>query len=477
MAQNADDNPALAETSAPTGAPQTLPVDAQRLDELRRSDADALVGARLEHFRIDAPIGEGGMGSVYRAHDVSLERDVALKVLPREFAAERPALIERFKREARTQARLSHPNVVPIYFIGEEEGLHFFAMELVEGESLADRLERGDDLDPDEAIDLLIQVARALQQAHEKELIHRDLKPGNLLIRPDGKVKVADFGLAKPIDEGNSELTQEGGFLGTPLYIAPEQARGRPLDHRADMYALGATFWHLIAGRPVFEAPTPMAVAVKHVSEAPPDIESLREDVPGPLADVLRRLLAKSPDDRFDDYGELIERLEDIRQPDHPPAGLFPRFAAMAVDGLLVLPFGFVADWLPPVAFAVYVIAAWSIFGQTLGKRLLNIRVACTDGSRPTLWRSIRRFTVMSWGVLAFLAIAGAMSLMGMESIAIENSDIVSPGNAALQLTILAVMIASLVLWIAGFLVVPFRGDKRSAYDLIADTKVVYSHR
>jgi uncharacterized RDD family membrane protein YckC len=476
MTTDSNNDSALADTLAESDAAETRPVDDERLDEIQRADADELVGARLKHFRIDAPIGEGGMGSVYRAHDVSLERDVALKVLPREFAAERPELVERFKREARSQARLSHPNVVPIYFIGEQDGLHFFAMELVEGESLADRLERDDELEPDEAVDMLIQVARALDQAHDKELIHRDLKPGNLLLRSDGTVKVADFGLAKPISEGDSELTQEGEFLGTPLYIAPEQARGKPLDHRADMYALGATFWHLIAGRPVFEAPTPMAVAVKHVSEEPPRLASLRGDVPGPLADVLETLLAKSPDERFEDYGELLERLEEIRKPDKPPAGFFPRLTAGIFDIAVTAPLGIAVDWLPMPALVLYLVAGWALFGQTLGTRLMSIRTERADGSDLGWSGALKRLAVMTWGVWVLACLIVVMLLVGLERISIQGTEVVSPGNVWLQLTFLALMTVTLLLWIGGFLVVPFRADKRSAYDLLTDTRVVYSH-
>ena len=276
-----------------------------------RVPSEDLTGTRMAHFRVESLVREGGMGSVWRAHDESLDRPVALKVLTRELSRE-PRLVERFKREARSQARLSHGNVVPIYYIGESDGLMFFAMELIEGESLADRLERGERLQSRRAVELMIGVGRALRHAHQRGLIHRDVKPGNLLVDATGHVKVADFGLALPMEPDGRKLTGKGVFLGTPWYCSPEQARAQDLDHRADMYAFGACFYHLIVGRPLFDGKTPFAILAKHAADVP-DLSALRACAPGGVVELFARLLAKSPDDRFIDHDIVVQTLKQFR--------------------------------------------------------------------------------------------------------------------------------------------------------------------
>ncbi len=268
-------------------------------------------GSTMAHFRVEAPLKAGGMGVVWRAHDESLDRPVALKVLTREVSQD-PLLVERFRREARSQARLSHGNVVPIYFIGESDRRLFFAMELIEGESLADLLDRGDRLEWRRAMELMIGVGRALRHAHQRGLIHRDIKPGNLLVDHGGHVKVADFGLALPMDPSDRKLTGQGTFLGTPWYCSPEQARALELDHRSDMYALGATFYHLLVGEPLFDGKTPFAILAKHAADAP-DLAPLRKCAPQRLVRVFETLLAKNPDDRFVDHDVVVQTLKGFR--------------------------------------------------------------------------------------------------------------------------------------------------------------------
>jgi serine/threonine-protein kinase len=272
---------------------------------------DDLTGTMMAHFRVEELVRRGGMGSVWRAHDVSLDRPVALKVLTRELS-QQPRLVERFVREARSQARLSHHNVVPIYFIGQEEGRMFFAMELIDGDSLADRLTRGETLDWKQAVPLMIGVGRALRHAHERGLIHRDIKPGNLLVDHGGHLKVTDFGLARSLDNDRRKLTGQGVFLGTPWYCSPEQARAVDVDHRSDMYALGATFYHVVCGRPVFDGKTPFAVLAQHAGDEP-DLSPLEELAPPEFVALFERFLAKAPDGRFGDHDLYVQKLKAMR--------------------------------------------------------------------------------------------------------------------------------------------------------------------
>ncbi len=271
-----------------------------------------LTGRQIAHFHVETLLRAGGMGTIWRARDVSLDRPVALKVLTRELSRD-PLLAERFTREARSQARLSHANVVPIYFVDEDDGHMYFAMELMDGGSLADRLAQGGPtLDWQRGVDLMVGVARALRHAHDRGLIHRDVKPSNLLLDSTGHLKVGDFGLARPLDPGERKLTGKGVFLGTPWYCSPEQARAVELDHRSDMYALGATFYHLFTGRPLFNGKTAFVILAHHAAD-PPDLVPLARVVPQALVDVIARLLMKAPDDRFVDHDAVVQALKRIR--------------------------------------------------------------------------------------------------------------------------------------------------------------------
>jgi len=222
-------------------------------------------GTRLGSYEILAPLGAGGMGEVWRARDLRLEREVALKVLP-ESLARMAEHFARFEREARLLAALDHPSIARIYGIEEASGVHFLVLELVEGETLAERL-AGGPLPLDEALRVCREVAGALEAAHERGVVHRDLKPGNIKVTPEGKVKVLDFGLglrqpptptidstALPTEAGSANLTQEGTVLGTPAYMSPEQARGRAMDKRTDIWSFGCVLFETLSGRRAFEA-------------------------------------------------------------------------------------------------------------------------------------------------------------------------------------------------------------------------------
>ena len=243
-------------------------------------------GTRLGAYRIVEPIGRGGMGVVYRAHDESLDRSVALKVLSPDLSRN-GQFIERFQREAKSCARLSHPNITVIYARSEEGAEHhWFAMEFVEGRNLADRVKRDGPLDPGEVLEIGRQSAQGLKAAALHKIIHRDIKPSNVLWMPDGQVKITDFGLAKArAAMGHTlDLTSTGVVMGTPLFMSPEQGRGATVDHRSDQYSLGATLFYLLYGCPPFEAETPIAIILKHLNDP---VQFPERDVPQPLRAVI----------------------------------------------------------------------------------------------------------------------------------------------------------------------------------------------
>jgi eukaryotic-like serine/threonine-protein kinase len=262
---------------------------------------DDLTGAYFAHFRIERRIGQGGMGEVYLATDVALDRSVALKVLAKGISDDTTAR-DRFVREARSQARINHPNICHIYFIGEQFGRLFFAMELVEGENLQQRIDRMGRLPYREAVDLARMAAAGLAEAQKHGFTHRDVKPSNLLLDKHGVLKVADFGL---VDTAARDTDSDAVIVGTPRYMAPEQSRGEPVDFRADMYALGVTLHYLVAGVPPFAGSTVADLLAQHLGEARPRLADAAEL----LEALCDRLMAKRPADRFTSYEELLASL------------------------------------------------------------------------------------------------------------------------------------------------------------------------
>ncbi|RMD79774.1 MAG: serine/threonine protein kinase, partial [Lentisphaerae bacterium] len=267
-------------------------------------------GVILGGYKIIRKIGKGGMGEVFLAVQLAMEREVALKVLPSKMTRHHDS-IERFMREARMAARLTHPNIVTVLEAGEDSGYYFIAMNFIHGETLEQILERERRLDPLEALRYIRQVADALQFGWDHfQILHRDIKPANIMIENGGRVKLLDMGLAKSILE-DSGMTATGTILGTPYYMSPEQARGEgPIDFRTDMYALGATLYHLIAGKPPFDADTPVAIMTKHILEEPPPISKLAPKTPPAIVTIIHRLLQKNPHDRYSSYAELIDDIE-----------------------------------------------------------------------------------------------------------------------------------------------------------------------
>jgi serine/threonine-protein kinase len=271
-----------------------------------------LTGVVLGDFQVEKLLGRGGMGEVYLATQLSLNRPVALKVLRPDFASN-PTYLGRLKIEATAVARLNHPNIVQVYTCGMSDDIHFIAMEYVQGTNLKDYIVKKGALELPLAFSIMRQTAQAVGAAGEVGLIHRDVKPENILITKKGRVKVADFGLCRDQEGGSGHLTQSGITMGTPLYMSPEQAQGHAVDQRSDLYSMGVTFYHMLTGFPPFRAETALALALKHVREAPRSMLVHRADLPTPLDRMVMKLMAKAPQDRYQSAGELLTDLAKLR--------------------------------------------------------------------------------------------------------------------------------------------------------------------
>jgi tRNA A-37 threonylcarbamoyl transferase component Bud32 len=270
-----------------------------------------LTGRQLGDYQILRRLGRGGMAEVYLAEQLSLRRQVAIKVLRRTLAQDE-AYVRRFQYEARAAAKLVHANIVAIYEVGNIDGWHYIAQEYVPGQNLKQLITRlGRGLEAPQAVTILRQVSAALQRAAEQNITHRDIKPENIMLASTGEVKVADFGLARVAQAGESlQLTQVGITMGTPLYMSPEQVEGKEVDPRSDLYSLGVTAYHMLAGRPPFDGETALAVAVQHLKQEPERLEGLRPDLPPGLCSIVHRLLGKSPSDR---YQRAVDVLRDLK--------------------------------------------------------------------------------------------------------------------------------------------------------------------
>ena len=362
------------------------------------------IGMQLGHFRIEKRLGAGGMGEVYLATDLALDRPVAIKVLPTHAAGD-PGRRERMVREARAQAKISHPNVGHIYFIGEHEQLLYFAMEYVAGETLADRVAKAP-LSVDAALAAIRAAALGLREAHRSGFTHRDVKPSNLMVDSHGVVKVLDFGLAA----GDPHAITDGpvaqtSMAGTPLYMAPEQARGEPIDFRADIYALGATLYHLVSGAPPYQADSVDQLLSMHATAARPalPLKKGRTRTESAAIDALcARMMAPAAADRFDSYDELLRALELASAAHTRPAGFWARAIANGVDLLVSMilvtagnslggaltGYELRDEFMPIIVFlAAYTTLLTGRWGTTLGKTLLEIELAeAATNARPR-WR------------------------------------------------------------------------------------------
>ncbi|MFN8049812.1 MAG: Stk1 family PASTA domain-containing Ser/Thr kinase [Acidimicrobiales bacterium] len=303
--------------------------------------APVVLGGRYEVHR---RLARGGMAEVFLARDQALDRPVAVKILFPEFAAD-PAFVERFRREAQAAANLSHPNIVGVYDWGTESGTYYIVMEYVEGQSLAEVVRDAGPLHPRRAAEVIFEVAGALGFAHQRGVVHRDVKPGNVLISTSGVAKVTDFGIARALSSPADDLTQAGSVMGTATYFSPEQAQGFQVDARSDLYSLGVVLYEVLCGRPPFVGDSPVAIAYKHVQEWPPRPSQFVTGVPVGLESVILKLLAKKPEQRYrsaDDLRADLRRFldgqttlaeEELARPASAPAApVAPAAAATTVN-------------------------------------------------------------------------------------------------------------------------------------------------
>ena len=451
--QLVDDDSAASETVFVSRSGHRLsPVKKNRAVGGDESGADErldLAGKTLDHFEIIEKIGQGGMGTVYRALDRSLERYVAIKVITREDVLKDGDMVEAFVHEARSQARVNHPGVTTIHYVGQLDAMPYFAMELVPGVDLETRLEEGP-LPFAEVVNVGIEVLRALREANERGVVHRDIKPGNILLTRSGNVKITDFGLSKT-DKGGLQVTGARGFIGSPYYIAPEQARGETTDFRTDIYSLGATLYHLAYGRPPFEGDGFMGVIAKHLSVELAFPKSPPKGVSPAFQSILRRMLAKDPAARHASYDKLERELLAVRPEEQRVASFFRRAGAAFMDwGALMLALAVMmgvvmailvatnsawistgspdmeqpnlkveeAEKLAPIFFMInlgFLVALClqqAIFRRTVGKIFGRLRIASIDGQPVARWRLLFR-TLFQFSYFAGPLLLSAAGLEG----------------------------------------------------------------
>ena len=278
-------------------------------------------GQMLGSYRIISQVGKGGMATVYKAYQSSMDRNVAIKVLPRQLA-ESPEFAARFQQEARIIARLEHPHILPVFDFGESDGVTYFVMRYLEAGTLKTKMEAGP-LSLSEIDRLFTQLAEALNYAHGHGIIHRDLKPANALIDGDGNLFLTDFGIAKLLESASPRLTQTDAILGTPAYISPEQAKAETVNQRSDIYSLGIILYEMVTGSVPFVADTPLAVILKHISDPLPPPSILKKDIPESIEQVILKALAKEPDNRYATAAEFLSTwkraLEEKETAPHTP--------------------------------------------------------------------------------------------------------------------------------------------------------------
>ena len=400
-------------------------------------------GSLLAHYRIEEKIGEGAMGTVYRAHDEGLDRKVAVKVL-RTGASALTMRVDRFFQEARAAARVNHPNLTHVHYVGGDGSYRFFAMEYVDGDSLDDYITASEPIDLSAGLKILIQAASGLAAAHEAGIVHRDVKPSNILLRPDGRVKITDFGLSKSIAVDVAQ-SQEGLVMGTPLYMSPEQCRGQEVDARADIYGLGLTGWAMFVGQAPFPGPNLTDVLTDQMNTPLPALTSRRTDLSPSVERVFQRMCAKAPEDRPASMEEVVEMLEACQPRAVHPAPIVARAVAVGIDLtaalVAMMSITFVLQWalgggplpdiLPPTLMS-FLLVFMTVVGEaryqmTLGKWFLNLCVRASDGSeaprRAYVLRALIRypgFVIVGLGLgLLVPAIGGYTEILGLAAVVV----------------------------------------------------------
>lgn len=286
-----------------------------------------LTGRLIGDFQVLRRLGSGGMADVYLAEQTSLRRKVAFKALKEHLAGD-DSFVRRFWNEAQAAAALTHANIVQIYEVGHGQGVYYIAQEYVPGRNLKQLIDQCNVdeqlISPSLAVNILRQVTAAIGKAQTQKIVHRDVKPENILLSVDGLAKVADFGLARIGDGGRNDLTQVGVTMGTPLYMSPEQVEGKELDARSDLYSLGVAIYHALAGHPPFQGETALSIAIMHLKEEPPALAEQRQDLPPALCDIIHKLMSKKKDDRFQSPNELLKELRslEVEGPDDWPTEL-----------------------------------------------------------------------------------------------------------------------------------------------------------
>ncbi len=291
-----------------------------------------MIGTVLSsRYRLEAKLGSGGMSTVYLARDETLDRPVAVKVMHREMS-EQPDQLERFRQEARAVAKLTNPNVVSVIDAGEDGGHPYIVFEYVKGETLKQRISRVGALDTQEALAYAIEIAHGLSVAHARQMVHRDIKPQNVLIDEEGRAKLTDFGISRQLEQDG--MTATGRVLGTTDYVAPEQAMGRGVDPRSDIYSLGVVLYEMLVGQVPFHADSQVGVAMKHVNEDLPDVQRRRPEVSAAAALVVERSTAKNPEERYQAIGEMIDDLETALEVEAARAGSTTGEATSVLDAV-----------------------------------------------------------------------------------------------------------------------------------------------
>ena len=297
-----------------------------------RTTSSQMIGTVLSgRYKLEAKLGSGGMSTVYLANDGTLDRAVAVKVMHREMS-EQPDQLERFRQEARAVAKLSHPNVVAVIDAGEDGGHPYIVFEYVEGETLKQRIARLGALDTQEALAYAIEIARGLTVAHARNMVHRDIKPQNVLIDAEGRAKLTDFGISRQLEQDG--MTATGRVLGTTDYVAPEQAMGHPVDIRSDIYSLGVVLYEMLIGQVPFHADSQVGVAMKHVNEELPDVQQRRPELSAAAALVVERATAKDPAERYQEVGEMIDDLSTALEVEAARAGSTTGEATSVLDAV-----------------------------------------------------------------------------------------------------------------------------------------------